>query len=240
MHCPSAAELIRVWELGQGRRPWFRGLLLLAPLKPGSTLRQLSAVSLGTRNAHLLRVRALMFGPMLEAIVNCPSCAVPIEFSIDIPTLLSRHPGDCESVHELSFRYESEFGEVRFRLLSSADLEEIEDVSDAAVLQALGACAITGPTRGVTADDQLLAAVGDAALTEDPLADIRLGVACSACNHEWDVPFDVVSFFWKEIDAEVERLFDDVHHLSTTYGWSEAMILTMSAQRRRRYLGRSS
>jgi hypothetical protein len=48
--------------------------------------------------------------------------------------------------------------------------------------------------------------------------------------------FDVVSYFWGEIEDWAMRLFRDVHSLAAAYGWSEREIIGMSARRRRLYL----
>ena len=39
----------------------------------------------------------------------------------------------------------------------------------------------------------------------DPQADVQLELNCHACAHTWASPFDIVSFFWREIDAWAQR-----------------------------------
>ena len=70
----------------------------------------------------------------------------------------------------------------------------------------------------------------------DPQADVRLAMTCPACGHKWKAIFDIVSFFWSEIDSWVKRTLHEVHVLASVYGWSEAEILHMSAWRRQSYL----
>jgi predicted DNA-binding transcriptional regulator AlpA len=70
----------------------------------------------------------------------------------------------------------------------------------------------------------------------DPLADIRLGLICPACGHAWQVLFDIVTFFWSEIDAWARRTLREVHALARAYGWREAEILALTARRRQHYL----
>lgn len=239
MRTPSAAELIRIWELGQGRGTWFRGLLLLAPLFPNRSLRELGATALGTRNARLLELRAQIFGPTVEAIVNCPACTVAIEFSMAIETMLEQHAEDCDSVYSFPLSFDLDGSEIVCRLLCSDDLQALEHAKSASVLASLGTRAAVQIPEALDVTNVLFEKIADAVLTADPLADIRFGVSCSDCGHEWSVDFDAVSFLWKEIEAEVARLFDDVHRLSAAYGWSEAIILAMSAHRRRQYLERT-
>mgnify|MGYP003381458898 FL=1 len=59
---------------------------------------------------------------------------------------------------------------------------------------------------------------------------------CPSCDHRWSALFDIVSFFWREIDDWARRTLREVHSLGRAYGWSEADILTLSAWRRRAYL----
>jgi hypothetical protein len=241
VRAPSAAELIRVWELGQGRKLWYRALLLLAPVFPDSAFRALGEMTLGARNAYLLALREKLFGPALDATVRCPSCAERIQFSVSTEMFLPEPPEGRPSAYESTFTCQVGDTELAYRLLCSYDLAAVSRLHDAAYAEdALTSRAILGAPEGVRMSPQAIAAVEDAIVTVDPLADIRLGFDCAACAHEWTSSFDIASFLWTEVDAEVRRLFDEVHRLGVTYGWSEAAILTMSAQRRREYLTRAS
>jgi hypothetical protein len=70
----------------------------------------------------------------------------------------------------------------------------------------------------------------------DPDADISLDLSCPACEHRWQIAFDIVTFFWAEINSLAKRLLREVHTLARAYGWREADILAMSAARRQAYL----
>lgn len=240
MRAPSAAELVRVWELGQGKTSWQRGLLLLAPLFPNATFRALSATSLGTRNAHLLALREHLFGSMMKAIVRCPHCAERMEFSLSVGTFLSGTPSGGDSAYERTFTLDVEGGAIRYRLLCSDDLAAVAQPSTSALETALAMRALVAVDDGVELTPAALDAVGDAIVTSDPLSDIRLALDCASCHQEWVSPLDVASFLWTEIEGEVHQILEDVHRLGTAYGWSEAAILTMSARRRREYLLRAS
>ena len=69
------------------------------------------------------------------------------------------------------------------------------------------------------------------------LADLRIGLHCPVCSHDWVVVFDIASFLWKEIDDWAGRMLRDVSDLAAAYGWSEAEILDISPVRRQLYLG---
>jgi hypothetical protein len=70
----------------------------------------------------------------------------------------------------------------------------------------------------------------------DPQAELLLDLNCPACQHTWQVLFDIVSFFWMELSVQAKRLMREVHLLARSYGWREADILSMSAMRRQFYL----
>lgn len=61
-------------------------------------------------------------------------------------------------------------------------------------------------------------------------------LTCPSCNHGWHALFDIVSFFWSEIQSWASRIMREVHLLASAYGWRETDILAMSPLRRRLYL----
>jgi hypothetical protein len=70
----------------------------------------------------------------------------------------------------------------------------------------------------------------------DAQANVQLDLHCPACQRGWTAAFDIVAFFWGELDAWAQRLLVEVHKLASAYGWSEADILGMSQVRRNLYL----
>ncbi len=70
----------------------------------------------------------------------------------------------------------------------------------------------------------------------DPQADVQLNLSCPSCNHNWQMVFDIVSFFWSEIHTWAQQMLREVHILASAYGWYEADILVMSPSRRQFYL----
>ena len=70
----------------------------------------------------------------------------------------------------------------------------------------------------------------------DPQADVRLALDCPACGHKFLAAFDVVAYFWSEINAWAYRLLGEVHTLASAYGWREDDILALSPWRRHVYL----
>ena len=52
----------------------------------------------------------------------------------------------------------------------------------------------------------------------------------------WRAVFDIVTFFWSEIEAWACRILREVHILASAYGWCERDILALTSARRQFYL----
>ena len=83
---------------------------------------------------------------------------------------------------------------------------------------------------------EIVAAAIEKIAEVDPQAEITLAVTCPQCGRRAQASFDIVSFFWREVEAFVVRILREVHVLASAYGWDEDRILNMSATRRRCYL----
>ena len=87
---------------------------------------------------------------------------------------------------------------------------------------AVGAAALTTSPRAVAARMAEL----------DPQAEIRLDFDCAACGRPVDVLFDTAAFFFAEVAATADRLYDEVHAIAWYYHWSEAEILGLPRAKR--------
>jgi hypothetical protein len=187
----------------------------------------------------LLQLRAAAFGSRLEATATCPHCGEKLEMVFDTSEI--RAPTAKKPASELAL--ETAGHALTFRVPDSFDLIEIATIPDLARAESalLQRCVISARTgEHAIASDQLPAPVIDALAARiadaDPQADLRLSLSCPACDHRWEEPFDIVTFFWREIEAWALRLLRDVHALASAYGWSEAEIVALSPSRRRLYL----
>ena len=237
----SAADLLSAWERGLGRSPVERALTLLCAAWPETAPEELARLSIGRRDAVLLTLRAWSFGEAIAGVAACPACAELLEVACSVADL--RTEVADESPGELSAIVD-EF-EVRFRLPDSCDLAVVATAPDLAVARRrlFERCVVAVQRDGVPAGAgaaQVPEAVVEAVATRmgeaDPQADVRLALRCPACAHQWEEVFDIVSFFWNELEAWAYRLLHDVHTLASAYGWGEAEILAMSAWRRQAYL----
>ncbi|MFO1434141.1 MAG: phage baseplate protein [Candidatus Competibacteraceae bacterium] len=235
------------------RRAW----LLLAAACPETKPETLAGFNIGRRDACLLTLREWTFGPHLESVVNCPACSERMEFKFAVADI--RVEGDATlpdgkdtDSQDIVLNLERSGYRVCFRLPNSRDLLGLsENRRMAGDLQKayaalLARCLLAVERDGTTLSPvvpgelppELIAAVVERMAQADPQADVMLSLHCPACRHQWQASFDIVMFFWQEIDAWAQRLLDDVHTLAAAYGWREADILAFSPYRRQCYLDR--
>ncbi|MFE4106949.1 T4 family baseplate hub assembly chaperone [Almyronema epifaneia] len=236
MRSLSAAELLTIWEQGSGQPNRHRALLLLAAACPQTSWQQLAQLSLGQRDAQLLSLREQIMGSEIVSVATCPHCGDRLELTLMTDDIRL-------SAADLPLAVAVAGYQVQFRLPNSEDLAAIADQPDLAIATQhlfqrclLSVKQLSQPIEAA----ELPAAVITAILTQmeqaDPQADIRLALDCPTCQHQWQVAFDVVTFFWAELNALAQRLLQEVHLLASAYGWHEADILALSPQRRQIYL----
>jgi hypothetical protein len=243
----SAAELLAVWEWGAVRSPLERGMVLLAAACPEDSPEDLLHLTIGGRDARLLELRELTFGPQLESQIACPACDERLELNIAVADLLASAPPAAPPA-ETGYRLEHDGWRVRFRLLDSLDLfgtaEAGADLTSVR-LALLRRCvlAVAAPQEGESGGlpEKGLPAELEAALLAriellDAAGSLSFALACPACSHNWIAPFDILSFFWAEIEAWVHRTLREVHLLAEAYGWRESDILALTPWRRQAYL----
>jgi len=244
MRSLSAWELLNVWEWGQAQPAVQRALALLAAAYPDTSPDALATLSIGERDARLLSLREWAFGPRLDSVTSCPGCGERLELHFQVADLratAAQASAGAEATGPFSLKVADY--KVRFRLPNSLDLSALAERGDLAQSRGLllGRCLLSVRRNGEEAAlDQLPDDVMDAIVKRmaevDPQADVQLVMTCPACDHCWQMAFDIVSFFWKELDAWAHHTMRQVHTLASAYGWREADILAMSPGRRHYYL----
>ena len=241
MRCLSATDIVRIWELGQDRHPIDRALLLLAYAFPEKTLTELASWSIGRRDAYLLTLREITFGDKLNSFATCPQCQENLEFSLNTSDLRIIDPDQMTEAD--CYKFTTKSLELQFRLPNSLDLAAAMKAEDetTASWQLTKHCLLSANLDGKAVSYEQLPATAIAHLSKqfteaDPQAEILLDLTCPACNHLWQVLFDIVDFFWRELSNQAKRLLQEVHTLAKVYGWQEAEILGMSAVRRQYHL----
>lgn len=213
----GAAALLEAWERGLGRSVVERALVLLDP--------DADRLPIGERNARLLDLYARTFGPVLDALVDCPACGETLDVAVPVEELRAADgddPGDAPGIE--------------VRLPDTTDLLAVARCHDvpAARAELARRCLVPPPEASPCSD--VVDAVAAAVAARDPLASMELAVACPACGNGWEAPLDPSAFVWTALAAEAARLLRQVDALARAYGWREEDVLALSPARRRAYL----
>lgn len=233
----SATSLLEIWERGYSRSPLSQGLLLLSLAWPDRSIESLKLISIGDRDRVLWILRQQLFGSTVQSLSVCPTCGHSWEIECDLSQAF-----EAESTTDIRLDYISQDRLLTLRLPNSADLLQIaqggEAESNATRRGLLQAClihpedaeAIQKLSDGQV--DELSGRMADA----DPNSNLALGLECDRCQTAWQLPFDIVSFLWAEVDRVCRRLMVEVHRLAVAYGWQEREILNLTPWRRHLYL----
>jgi hypothetical protein len=247
----SASELLAAWERGLGRSSVERALTLLCAAGATDTPEEAAGWPIGRRDRGLLALRERTFGPRLTSRSVCSACGEALEIAFTVAEIAGDlapgadapdGPGDgpAPSEHEWSgYGYR-----VELRLPDSRDLAELgrhDEPLESSRRRLLERCVVAAHRDGrrvpaARLPKRVARAIGERLAAIDPHADIEVSSVCPGCGEGWSAPFDVVEFFWTEIDAWARRLVRDVHTLARAYGWSEDEILALSPLRRQCYL----
>lgn len=236
----SAADIVQLWELGQGQHPLDRALTWLAFALPEVPMDTLAALSIGQRDAHLLLLRELTLGPQMDSQAICPQCQERLEFTLNTQDLRII---DLALPETVTYQWQHEAVQAQFRLPNSLDLAAILTIEEPNLARKtlIERCLLELSDGGqplAIADlpEGVITPLAAQMAKADSQADITLDLACPACSHGWQVLFDIVAFFWGELAAQAQRQLMDVYQLARAYHWREQDILAMSSQRRQFYL----
>jgi len=240
MRTLTGREILHIWEVGQGQHPLDRAMTMLHVAFPEATRDELVLLTIGQRDTHLLTMREQTFGTRMSSLAICPKCQGQVEFTLNTSDM--RTLRDIEPAVEVQQMTVDGY-EVHFRLPNSVDLSTLVGYSDVAQARhlLLSRCIVQASKDGITVNvedlpETIVEALAAQMDERDPQAEMELDLKCGACGHHWQVLFDIVSFFWIEINIYAKRLLGEVHILAQVYGWRELDILTMSALRRQFYL----
>jgi len=235
MRALSASDLLKVWERGLGEEQIGRALEMLRAACPETGVEVLAGLSIGQRDALLLRLRRQTFGPDLTGAAECPGCGESIELALRAADLFA-------GATPAEVTLELHGYELRLRPPNSRDLAAAShpDLAQAR-LELLESCLIEARHQGAMASaaalPEAVIELAERRLAEaDPDSDIRIRTTCPGCGAEQRMTFDIVGFFWREIDAWSQRMLREVHTLAMAYGWSEDEILALGSVRRQCYL----
>ncbi len=226
----TARQVLSAWEQGAPLDPVHRAVVLWRQARPDQPEFQLWDAPVGERDAALMQLRTRTFGAIAECLARCPRCEEAVELSLDLRELTVQAPQDAPP----PWSFDAPSGRVGIRPVSSRDLQraargEVQDLLDCCVVE--GSCGLTDADR---------AAIEAELERRDPQAEISLALTCPACDHGWEMLFDIAGHLWSDIEAEARGLLDQVDLLARVYHWSEADVLDMPPGRRRAYLERAA
>jgi hypothetical protein len=261
----SARDVLDLWERAAACPPLERGLVMLESAgldAPSAGLDGLGALTVGECEERLLALHERLFGGRLNGFAECPRCGAALQLGINIQELRAslggaapagaaaltptdvQVPADAQSLAPTGAQVLT-YGEydVRFRLLTGADLVDAAACPDVSAARALlvERAVVTASRRGrrvrvsrlpVAVVEQLAQRLGAC----DPWAAPLLELVCSECSNQWTVLLDVSVFLWTEFSSRARRVLHEVHTLALAYGWREADIVAMSGRRREAYL----
>jgi hypothetical protein len=233
----AAADLIESWEQGKPMSLPRRGASLLRLLGVGSSAQ--AHLSVGQRDALLMGLRRHVLGSQVDGVMDCPACQEQVELSFDLDDVLVEPPGDPGENLDLII----DGCVLRARPPKASDLLIIEGADPRTDLRMalIEKCVLESrqgdlvlPVRELP--EAVLSRLAETLAEADPQADVHFEVQCPACGHSWTAVFDILAFFWSELEVWGRRMLFEVHTLALAYGWREVDILGMSGWRRAQYL----
>ena len=229
-------ELFAAWDHGMNAPLTLRALWLLAYASPETNWETLESLPVGTRDYRLLMLREWTFGSQVTCSIYCPQCGEHLELAFETDAIRSAPP------ENESFSLEADGYQVVYRSPNSRDLlrapaqslrEGHDQVFADCILEALQDDVPVGWTD---LPDSIVEQVVAGMEAANEQSDVRFDLTCAVCQCRWQTLFDIVTYFWDEIDRWAKRMVADIHVIAGAYGWSEGDILALNPRRRKLYI----
>ena len=226
---PLAGEsLLAAWERGAPEHDLDRALTMIATALPDADRELLGALPIAERNALLLRLHELTFGPLLSVFGVCAACGAQFEFAVPTAGLAGQSP-----VGQVAWREKGRHYRLRAvttdDLLATLSVPETGAAADLLLARCLEVSPAAGQRRASAATLQSFEQLNAA-------SELSCSVDCPGCSSRELLDLDMARFLWKEVRNAARRLLGEIHRLASAYGWSERAIAEMSPGRRAAYL----
>jgi hypothetical protein len=205
-----------------------------------------ASLTVGDREALLLQLRRLMTGDRMPCIVTCPNagCGEKMDLDLSIKDLLLPPYNHAQANYRKNCTVNGSSFEFHFRLPTGADQEAVAELGYNAPMGAVKSlmrrCIIRSNPNCQKAEnelpDQVFSELSGYMADLDPQAELALNLKCPYCRKAFSTVLDMTTFFFEEMAGRNQSLYREVHLLALHYHWSEADILAMTADKRRRYL----
>lgn len=191
------------------------------------------SLSSGDRLYLILQLEALIDQSPQWMTSSCQACDELVQFQVNPATMPVKPAGKRFPQINISLS----IGDVTLRVPSGDDEEILANLvqSENDALDILLARLLSSPAQRLdvselTAEDIDLI---DKRLDEmSPQPGASVSIECPYCAHRQQIPID--NYAW--ITRKTQRLDEEIHTMATHYHWSEKEILSLSRNRRQRYL----
>jgi len=242
MRALSTTELFSVWEETLDQPLLSKTILLLSTACSVADNKTIATLSIGERDARLFLLREWMFGTRMFHTATCPACSEKMEWETATTDL--RVQSFDDNFSPKIFKLSSKEFTIQYRLVNSLDIIQLlkskipaGNSKEILLQNCVEDVKKSGKNyRKSKLPAEIINAVEEEMAKTDPQADVQLNLSCSACNHQWQVGFDIMSFFWTEINNWAQRLMHEIFLLARFFNWAEKDILAMSPRRRHLYL----
>jgi len=195
----------------------------------------LSKLTIGDMAALILQIRRMVFGEYIYSIISCPSCNTEMSLELKINHLLQPpldEPRDFYDIKVENFM-------LKLRPVTNGDISQMREniCQENLTKRIIRSCIINStPELIEEIDDNLLEKISSNLAELDPQADLILDLVCPNCKYIFQVPFFPEDFFLREFDARQQQFEMEVHWLAFNYHWSEDSILSLTMNKRKRYV----
>jgi len=232
MRALTGELLLSAWDRCDAEHDVDRALTLLELSTPELDREQLAELSIAERNALLLRLRAITFGPVLGGYANCSACGAPLEFTLPVEALLSRTQQQLPAGGR---EWTEDAQTFRLRPVNSNDLLATLSAPDGTVAEELLVSRCLTLSEPRKSPMRISPSIRGQFEQVNGAAEIVCALDCPGCSAHETLDFDIVRFLWTEVQRAARRLLGEIHELACAYGWSEKAIVSMSPSRRNAY-----
>ena len=197
---------------------------------------QVQHLLVGDRDYLMLQLRRMTLGEHFYAVLACPACSANMDVDFEAADVPVEWRPQTASTYRLDLdSQERPSRTVRFRLPSGGDQEAILGLdAESAVNTLLTRCLIDDSGTPLSSGECTV--LSDTMEQLAPQIDLELELQCPECTHAFVEPFDITMFFFKEMRIKADQLLREINYLAFYYHWSEAEILSLTMERRRKYL----